>query len=165
MAQQRPLQYFNATAPLYGFTYKYENRYTPVSCPDSQKSLLAPCPKPNRKSAILTNQWRFGAFFAVFKCRTLTNSSQGVNRINFNFARHTQDTLPIKSYQNREFSYNGVPVVKRRTSLTQQEVPPLLIGPYLIVPFFGCYSSTVYRTELWLVSYDLTMSPSPYWFN
>ena len=55
MAQQRPLQNFVPQAPPYGFTYTYENRYTSVSCPDSQKSLSAPRPKPNRKSAILTN--------------------------------------------------------------------------------------------------------------
>ena len=75
MAQQRPLQNFNVAAPLYGFTYMFENRHTPVSCPDFKKSLLAPWPKPNRKSAMLNLLWDFGAFSAIFTCRTLTNSS------------------------------------------------------------------------------------------
>ena len=104
MAQQRPLQKFVPQAPQYGFTYTYENRYTLVSCPDLKKSLLAPCPKPNRKSAILNLSWRFCGFHAIFTGGTLTNSSQSDCRIRLKFAQRTQKTLTMKSYQKLEFS-------------------------------------------------------------
>ena len=39
------------------------------------KKPLAPCLKPNRKSAILTFMWRFGVFYAIFTGGILTKSS------------------------------------------------------------------------------------------
>ena len=75
MAQRRPQQNVKFAAPLYGLTWRYENRYTHVSCPYERKSLLAPYPKTNRKSAIFTVKLCFAAFFAIFTARTLTKSS------------------------------------------------------------------------------------------
>ena len=46
--------------PSLTLLYRKEIWYTYVSCPDVQKSLLDPLPKPNRKSAILDLMCVFG---------------------------------------------------------------------------------------------------------
>ncbi len=82
MARQRHLYTFSGVCLELSFTYMYENQYTYVHNNTYKTVSRYKIRKPNRKSVILNCLVIFCVIFAIFRCHTLTNSSQRCIQMN-----------------------------------------------------------------------------------
>ncbi len=89
-------------------TYKYSAECT--SSYVSRKSLQVRNQKPNRKSAILNFLVIFCVIFAIFRCHTLTNSSQRFIRMNTKIGHFNLKPFVTLNCEDLEFSSEGVSV-------------------------------------------------------
>ncbi len=95
------------------------------------KSLWVRNQKPNRKSAIFNFLVIFCIIFAIFRCHTLTNSSQRFIQMNTKIGHCNLKPFVMLNCEDLEFSLEGVGmgIVKVLTVLLLLSI--LLIGPVL----------------------------------
>ncbi len=77
--------------------------------------------EPNRKSVILNFLVIFSDIFAIFRCYTLTNSSQRFNRMNTKIGHCNLKPFVTLNCEDLEFSSEGVSVASCQISMFRHE--------------------------------------------
>ncbi len=113
------------------FTYKYENWYTHVISQYLQKSILVRNQKPNRKSAIFYFLVIFCIIFAIFRCHTLTNSSQRYFQMNTKIGQCNLKPFVTLNREDLEFSSEGVSVASCQILMFRHETGSCYISSML----------------------------------
>ncbi len=95
------------------------------------KSLQVRNQKPNRKSAILNFLVIFCVIFAIFRCHTLTNSSQRFIRMNTKIGPCNLKPFVTLNCEDLEFSSEGVSVASCQILIFRQETGSCFISGML----------------------------------
>ncbi len=95
------------------------------------KKSLGTNQKPNRKSAILNFLVIFCIIFAIFRCHTLTNSSQRFIQMNTKIGQCNLKPLVTLNCEDLEFSLEGVSVASCQILMFRHETGSCYISGML----------------------------------
>ncbi len=114
-------------------TYKYSaecaSSYVSRTC--TKKSLQVQNQKPKRKSAILNFLVIFCSIFAIFRCHTLTNSSQRFIQMNTKIGQCNLKPFVTLNCEDLEFSSEGVSVASCQILMFRHETGSCYISGML----------------------------------
>ncbi len=110
MARTAPPIMIQRRALRLRFTYMYENRYTSCNLTIPTKKSQGTKSETNRKSAISIFLVIFCIIFAIFRCHTLTNSSQRFSQMNTKIGHCNLKPFVTLNCEDLEFSLEGVSV-------------------------------------------------------